>query len=531
MEKRLFLAVFLSLGIVFFFQIFFGQKPTQPQPGVVTQVQGNKEVVSDNAPVEVKMTASSKQSGVAFKEELLVLKNNTFNVEFSNKGGNIVSVEEKRYGYVFPAKNYVSLPSFNDMPFQVYTSTAQQVVFQYKNAEWEIRKTYTLADQNAIKAKLSVKNISAGKLSFMEDVAAFVVDLSRVDNNEHQSDWTLREYSIKTDKNVIRKNNVTQLNQKWNKEEEKKVGWFGFRNKYFCTIAQPAFGVGRYSIKALSDKELSMGTKVSSLNMSSGDVVDYDFLIYVGPQTPALLKAQGDGFEKIFAFSDWGWLDAISKVIYWALGAIHKVIPIWGICIVLISLIVYGLMYPLTLKSLTSMRKMQLLQPKIKALQEKHKKAPEKLNQEIVLLYKENNVNPLSGCLPMLLQMPIFVGLYQVLWRSIYFRGEPFLWMKDLSLPDRLFKLPVNIPFVGEYFNILPIVMVVVMALQQQISMKSMVADSEQASQQKFMATFFPIFIGFIFYQFSSGLNLYFVVFYILSALTQWNISRDKVGA
>jgi len=194
-------------------------------------------------------------------------------------------------------------------------------------------------------------------------------------------------------------------------------------------------------------------------------------------------------------------------------------------------LTVYGLMYPLTIKSLTSMRKMQLLQPKIKALQEKYKKTPEKLNQEIVQLYKENNVNPLSGCLPMLLQMPIFVGLYQVLWRSIYFRGESFLWMKDLSLPDRLIKLPINVPFIGDYLNILPIIMVVVMAIQQQMSMKSLAADSEQASQQKIMAIFFPIFIGFIFYQFSSGLNLYFVVFYILSAFTQWNISRDRVGS
>lgn len=177
------------------------------------------------------------------------------------------------------------------------------------------------------------------------------------------------------------------------------------------------------------------------------------------------------------------------------------------------------------------MRKMQLLQPKIKMLQEKHKKSPEKLNQEIVQLYKENNVNPLSGCLPMLLQMPIFVGLYQVLWRSIYFRGESFLWMKDLSLPDRLIKLPVNVFWLGEYFNILPVLMVVVMAIQQKISMNSMAVDSEQAAQQKMMATFFPIFIGFIFYHFSSGLNLYFVVFYILSALTQWNISRNKVSA
>lgn len=531
MEKRLFLAVFLSLGIVFLFQTFFSPKRT-PVPTVeTTQTVGSKDVVTNKEMGAFPVSVASKQTTASFTEKLLVLKNNVFKVELSNKGGNIQSVEEKKYGYVFPAKNYLGLPSFNDLLFEIVAENREMVSYEYKNADWQITKTYSLLDKNAIKTKLFVKNISKGKLSFVEDITAFVVDLSRVDINEHQSEWTLREYAISTDKKIIRKNNVNKLNEKWNKEEEKSVTWFGYRNKYFCAVAQPEFKVEKYSIKALSATELAVGTTVSNLNMAAGDVVEYEFLTYVGPQDPSLLKAQGRGFEKIFAFSDWGWLDAISKAIYWALGMIHKVVPLWGLCIILISLIVYGCMYPLTLKSLTSMRKMQLLQPKIKALQEKHKKAPEKLNQEIVLLYKENNVNPLSGCLPMILQMPIFIGLYQVLWRSIYFRGETFLWMKDLSLPDRLIKLPANIPFVGEYFNILPVIMVVVMAIQQRMSMKSITSDPEQATQQKFMATFFPIFIGFIFYHFSSGLNLYFVVFYILSALTQWNIARDRVSA
>jgi YidC/Oxa1 family membrane protein insertase len=175
------------------------------------------------------------------------------------------------------------------------------------------------------------------------------------------------------------------------------------------------------------------------------------------------------------------------------------------------------------------MRKMQVLQPKIKELQDKYSKSPEKMNQEVMQLYRLHNVNPLGGCLPMLLQMPIFVGLYQVLWRSVYFRGEGFLWIKDLSLPDRLFKFPTNVPFIGEYFNILPVIMVVIMALQQRLSMKSVVtADPDQAMQQKLMATLFPVMIGVIFYNFSSGLNLYFVVFYLFSALTQWKIANSN---
>jgi YidC/Oxa1 family membrane protein insertase len=128
----------------------------------------------------------------------------------------------------------------------------------------------------------------------------------------------------------------------------------------------------------------------------------------------------------------------------------------------------------------------------------------------------------------MLLQMPIFVGLYQVLWRSVYFRGQSFLWMKDLSLPDQTIKLSFTIPFLGEYVNILPILMVGIMAVQQNLNMKSMAATTpDQASQQKMMAVVFPILIGFIFYNMASGLNLYFVIFYLLSTLTQWKISSS----
>ena len=246
-----------------------------------------------------------------------------------------------------------------------------------------------------------------------------------------------------------------------------------------------------------------------------------------------VLKAAGKEFSEVMVFSNWGWLDAIAKGIYWLLGALHKIIPVWGLCIILISLIVYGAMYPLTFKSMMSMKRMQALQPKIAELREKHKKNPEKLNQEIIELYKVNQVNPVSGCLPLILQMPIFVGLYQVLWRSIYFRGEGFLWIKDLSMPDHLFKLPVNVPFLGEYFNIFPIIMTVIMFAQQKMTMKSMAGgDPDQVAQQKIMAVFFPIFLGFIFYNFASGLNLYFVVFYLLSTLSQWHISRSMpVGA
>ena len=128
----------------------------------------------------------------------------------------------------------------------------------------------------------------------------------------------------------------------------------------------------------------------------------------------------------------------------------------------------------------------------------------------------------------MLLQMPVFIGLYQVLWRSVAFKGAKFLWIKDLSEPDRLFIFPFNLPVVGNELNILPLIMVVVMFFQQKISSKNMViSDPSQAAQQKMMTTIMPIFLGFIFYKFASGLTLYFTMFYFFSTFTQWKMSKQ----
>jgi YidC/Oxa1 family membrane protein insertase len=151
------------------------------------------------------------------------------------------------------------------------------------------------------------------------------------------------------------------------------------------------------------------------------------------------------------------------------------------------------------------------------------------MQQEIMALYKTNNVNPFGGCLPMFLQMPIIVSLIQVLWRSISFKGAHFLWIKDLSEPDKLYKFPSALPIFGEYLNILPIIAAIFMLFQQKINSRNMVVtDPNQATQQKMMSFFFPILIGFIFYHFASGLNLYWAVFYCLTTVAQLIMAKRK---
>jgi YidC/Oxa1 family membrane protein insertase len=160
---------------------------------------------------------------------------------------------------------------------------------------------------------------------------------------------------------------------------------------------------------------------------------------------------------------------------------------------------------------------MQTIQPEINALRDKHKNNPQKLNQATMKLYKEKGVNPLGGCLPMLLQMPLLLALFQVFRSTIELRSEPFIWwIKDLSAPDTIFYLPFHIPIYGDQVSILPILMVVSMFIQQR-----MMSPGAQQPQQKTMQYFMTAFFFLMFNSFPSGLNLYYTLFNVLTILQQ----------
>ena len=523
--------------VVFGFQTVFG--PKNKDNSRFPQDIGNKDVVEysidknvidqPSSPVSSKVFDLKQQGNEAsFKEETISVSDKGFDVTFTNKGGNIQDIKISKYGYVALVNKFVNFKEFEDKAFRYNKISSTKHSMVYEGEGLEVSKNYILEQPFLVRVDIEIKNNADIARSISASTEFFNINLARVDKNVQTADWTLFEYSIKSNKRIIRKDNVNKFNDKWNKEESVDVEWIGFRDRYFATIVQPKKPFDKYHVKSNGETQLSLGGDFRAEIINPGQTKTYSFTIYLGPQNLDLLKQASPGFEKIMVFSNWGWLDAISKGIYWILGTLYKVIPSWGLCIILISLIIYGAMYPLTLKSLVSMKKMQALQPKMAELKKKHEKSPEKMNQEVMELYRRNGVNPLSGCLPMLLQMPIFVGLYQVLWRSFYFRGEGFLWIKDLSMPDQLFKLPFTIPFLGEYFNILPILMAIIMFFQQKMNMTNISsADSEQQQQQKMMLYFMPILMGFIFYNFASGLCVYFVVFYALSGYSQWKISKD----
>ncbi|MFC1682999.1 membrane protein insertase YidC [Candidatus Zixiibacteriota bacterium] len=297
--------------------------------------------------------------------------------------------------------------------------------------------------------------------------------------------------------------------------------WFAVQSKYFLMAMVPpdevpGLGVeirGRYQKEnkdqGLQEKRIISGGITMPLR---GGRCDHSWEIYLGPIDYFTLKEYGIGLEKV-VYLGRSVLRWIGLIILHFFVRLHGLIANYGVVIILFSIIVKGIFYPLTRKSITSIRKMQEIQPEIKKLQEKYKKEPAKLQRATMDLYRKNKVSPLSGCFPMLLQMPVFFALYAVFRNTIELRGSSFLWIKDLSAPDTVFKLPWDIPIYGNSFNILPFVMAITMFIQQKISMR----DPKQA----YMIYMMPLFLFFIFNNISSGLVLYWTMFNVLHILQE----------
>jgi YidC/Oxa1 family membrane protein insertase len=223
----------------------------------------------------------------------------------------------------------------------------------------------------------------------------------------------------------------------------------------------------------------------------------------------------------------YGFFDFIAQTLLGLLGFLYKLAHNWGWAIVLLSIFIYLVLFPLSLKQMRSMKQMQALQPRLEELKKTHKDNPQKLNKEVMELYRQNKVNPFGGCLPLIMQIPIFFALYQALIRSVALKGAHFLWIKDLSEPDRLFTFSKSLPVIGNEINILPLVMAVGMFLQQKISMAASPSGTSQ-EQQKMMMLLFPVMFLFIFYKMPAGLNIYWCLNSTLMLLYQWQIYRKR---
>jgi len=287
--------------------------------------------------------------------------------------------------------------------------------------------------------------------------------------------------------------------------------WGGVALHYFLSAIVPS-GPGRKDLFL----EESKGTLKVTLWVDSKreNGCEYRFLGYFGPKSIEDLKAAGEDLDKALHL---GFFDIIARPLLLSMKFINEYTHNYGIAIIVLTIVIKLIFWPLTHKSFASMREMQRLQPRIKQIRERFKHDREQLNREMMLLYKTHKINPLGGCLPMLLQIPVFFALYKALMDSIELRHAPFVfWIKDLSAPDYLLRFPPGVSFFGiEGIGPLPLLMGASMVIQQKMTPST--GDPTQAKVMMLM----PIFFTFLFISFPSGLVLYWLMNNVLSIVQQ----------
>jgi len=309
-----------------------------------------------------------------------------------------------------------------------------------------------------------------------------------------------------------------------------EVLWASIKNQFFASVLTPkkVLGTGIFArpvdLSATIDNPKlqkgltgSMGFNLGRVPVGERKAIQATY--YVGPKEFFRLNTLGADQDKIMQF---GFFGGISKVLLWALVGIHDLIaPLaptwgWGFAIVFLTIIIKAILWPLTQVQVKSAKRMATIQEPMKALQEKHKDNPQKLQQEMAKLFKESKVNPAAGCLPILVQIPIFFALFYMLRTSSDLRFAPFLWIKDLSVPDTL-------PFMPDWFHLLPLLMGAAMWFQMKMT-PTPTTDNMQRKLFQFMPLIFLAFC----YQFPSGLVLYWTVQNGISILQQWLTNRSR---
>lgn len=537
MEKRLFLAMILSLMVLLSFQMLAPRKQTrrtqeEPVSSMETSVQApaRELFVKERKPTSVYSRPAAKEKK-PLEEKTIEINTEKYRLLFSDIGGSLKKLS--LYEYQQDGKEETLLEEENptDRMFSVQTENLAELEatkfdliegdnfleYKFTEPDWaEIVKRYTFHKSfNYIELDVSIKNLTSRTIPFSYTIQG----PSRLKKTGQVTGRSFLEVDTKTSEKLWKTRAL--------KGAEEKTGdilWVGLKNRYFALILK-SFSPLR-SVKIIQDKGKNLLTVFNSQRqeVAPGETVVNQYLLYAGPLDEKRIEALGYGMQEVV---DYGFFGSVSKTLLSILRFLHKVARNWGVAIIFLTILINIVLFPLTYKSFSAMQQMKKIQPHIQQLKNLHKDNPQKLNKETMELYKKYKVNPLGGCLPMLLQMPIFISLYQGLMRSIELKGAKFLWIKDLAGPDAV-PLPFSLPLVGAHINILPLLMAGMMVVQQKLSqgVSAGAMTDEQASQQKMMMMFMPILFGFLFYKMPSGLVLYWLTNTILMTAEQTMISK-----
>jgi YidC/Oxa1 family membrane protein insertase len=479
MEKRTVFAFLLLIGFFLVWSQFAPKQGTQPID--------KQEVIREDLSTPTKNPGPQTTQSVAkhlpgeevSREEVQI---NNYYITYSPQGGYIQSISLNKPTNILPFKNLGFQPATKDLNYQ--TNIGQDSISFTR--EGFPPKKYLFKEDI-----IEIKNVDSSPL--------LLFSFSLNSGTSHLSQRYFESFYSKN-------GSIERTHPKKVKEDiQEKVEFAGARSQYRAISLLP----DSYNIEWMkTDKQTSLYLDQPSSTVS----------FYFGPQITNKMKPYG--LAGIVYYGFWHFLaTAIIKVLYFFYGFLHN----WGLSIVFLSFSTYAVLFPFTSKSTKAMKKMQEIQPLMQELKEKHKDNPQKMQKETVALYKKHKVNPLGGCLPLLFQFPIIIAFYQVVFRFSRLEGASFLWIQDLSLPDRLFRLPFTIPVVNvEYFNLLPILVMILGIIQQHIT------ASASNPQQKKIGLFMGVFIGIIFYKFPSALVLYWFIQNLLTLIYQVRLKKAR---
>jgi YidC/Oxa1 family membrane protein insertase len=304
------------------------------------------------------------------------------------------------------------------------------------------------------------------------------------------------------------------------------IKWAAFQDRYFMNTIIPSNNENTtVEFEKIGDGFLETRVMLQETTIVPNSQQQFNFQAYLGPKNITILKSLGHRLERVV---DFGWFDWFARPCLWVMNLIYRFVPNYGVAIILLTLIIKGILWPLGNKSYKSMGQMKRMQPIMAELREKYKDDKQKMNMEMMALYKTYKVNPLGGCLPMFVQLPVLYGLYRMLYQAVELRHEPFIWwIRDLSAPERLFNFNVSfsLPIMQPPYGIpvLTILMGLSMFIQQK--MQPPMGDQAQAKMMMFM----PLMFVFICINISSGLVLYWLVSQIISILQQYYVTKKTI--
>lgn len=336
--------------------------------------------------------------------------------------------------------------------------------------------------------------------------------------------------------------NVTSFDNGLSVVDDEQVGWAATNGKYFTVIGVPDQATS-YETSFRQTTGDSLISQVNSFYFTrtgiSGTSFSDVYRYYTGPKLATFLDLYDVQNNNVFGLSGLmldevldssSWLGWLQTLLRWVLQFFYRLIPNYGVAIILLTILVKLLIQPISKKGMDSTAKMSALAPKVQELQTKYKDDPQTLNAAMAKLYKDEGISPMGSCLPMLIQFPIFIALYGLLSTHYELRGAMFIpgWIPDLSVPDTVFTLPFNIPFLGNGIHVLPIIYTASMIYSMKVTQATSTQQTGQQGMMKFMTYGMPIIFFFILYNAPSGLILYWTVMNFISILQQMYVNKKK---